>query len=204
MQSVQARRERERRQAIAAELDVHVDELVVSATYRYRYPQPMPSRDGVKARSAEAAAEKLRASAAEKERKLEALRELIETTTDEAEKWMLGMDFDHVATNLRYTERSLRDQQAAATLYRRRQRDGLTRAAPRKIDAPARTAPRARSPRRVARRSTRSSAASGDSPDEGGEPPVGHLRLAPTPRAVFTFGCLTATERGADIEQVER
>jgi hypothetical protein len=49
---------------------------------------------------------------------------------------------------------------------------------------------------------SRSSARSGDSGDDGGEPPA-PLRLAST-RAVLTFGCLSAEARGAEVEETER
>lgn len=45
---------------------------------------------------------------------------------------------------------------------------------------------------RVRRTSSSSRTASADP----GEPPAAHLRLAPPPRAVLTFGCLSAAERG--------
>lgn len=57
---------------------------------------------------------------------------------------------------------------------------------------------RARGAGRPRAQATRSSAASGDSGDDDGpgEPPAAPLRLAPPARAVLTFGCLTAAERG--------
>lgn len=64
-----------------------------------------------------------------------------------------------------------------------------------------------RSEHRPATRRTSSSSrsSSADPGDDGpGEPPAASLRLAPPPRAVLTFGCLSADERGADTEQVSR
>lgn len=55
------------------------------------------------------------------------------------------------------------------------------------------------------RRASSSSTTSGSDPGDEGpgeQPPAGSLRLAPPPRAILTFGCLSAEQRGATVEVV--
>lgn len=69
--------------------------------------------------------------------------------------------------------------------------------------APGRIAPRPREARRPRAQASRSSAASGDSGDDGPLPPASRLRLVPRPRAVLTFACLTAEQRGEGAQASE-
>jgi hypothetical protein len=76
---------------------------------------------------------------------------------------------------------------------------GSTRSPSHRATSPRRPrrVPRARARARRSPAAKRAGPTSSDDPSEPGEPEPPRLRLAPPPRAVLSFGCLTTDERGA-------
>jgi hypothetical protein len=72
------------------------------------------------------------------------------------------------------------------------------------VRSPARRASRAREHRPAATRRASSSSSTSSADPGDPEPEPEPLRLAPAPRAVLTFGCLSAEARGAEVEETGR
>lgn len=153
-----------------------------AAAYHAAHPLPEPTlSDRLRADAREAAAAKYRVHQADVEQASRCDQEqavLDDPQASAGAKWAAEQNLECARANRRFAG-------AEIAYYSR-------------IVTPSRTArPRERRPRAQAHRS---SVKSGDSGSDGDPPPEPRptLRLAPPPRAAFTFACLTPEQRGEE------
>lgn len=158
----------------------------------------------------ESSADRERCLDVSQQQRIEDARRIIDDPdASEAAKWAARENLDCAEMNRRYAFGE-GEYRRRAQRYRMQARHAERRQAARASEGvvltAARTEPRtrARRPQRRPGSSSRTSSADpgGGDPDPA-EPPVDPLRLAPIPRAVLMFVCLTAAQCGVDIEQVE-